>query len=82
MIKALASLALLLFYVPGVMANENPRNVAAELAPTGKLRVAINFGNTVLAQRDPAGGAPRGVSARACARARAPPRPCDRLRHI
>jgi polar amino acid transport system substrate-binding protein len=63
MIKALASLALLLFYVPGVMANENPRNVAAELAPTGKLRVAINFGNTVLAQRDPAGGAPRGVSA-------------------
>jgi polar amino acid transport system substrate-binding protein len=45
------------------MANENPRNVAAELAPTGKLRAAINFGNTVLAQRDPAGGAPRGVSA-------------------
>lgn len=35
----------------------------AALAPTGTLRAAINFGNPVLAQRDPAGGAPRGVSA-------------------
>src|SRR5258707_13058458 len=35
----------------------------AELAPTGRLRAAINFGNSVLAQADPAGGAPRGVSA-------------------
>jgi polar amino acid transport system substrate-binding protein len=60
--KALASLALLLSWIPSAMANEVPRNVAAELAPTGKLRVAINFGNTVLAQRDPAGGPPRGVS--------------------
>jgi polar amino acid transport system substrate-binding protein len=33
------------------------------LAPTGTLRAAINFGNPVLAQRDPAGGAPRGLSA-------------------
>src|SRR5215468_3382938 len=33
-----------------------------ELAPTGRLRVAINFGNSVLAQPDPAGGPPRGVS--------------------
>jgi polar amino acid transport system substrate-binding protein len=32
------------------------------LAPTGRLRAAINFGNSVLAQPDPAGGAPRGVS--------------------
>jgi len=37
--------------------------VAAELAPTGRLRAAINFGNAVLAQRDPDGGPPRGVSA-------------------
>ena len=35
----------------------------AELAPTGTLRAAINFGNPVLAQQDPAGGTPRGVSA-------------------
>lgn len=33
-----------------------------DLAPTGTLRAAINFGNPVLAQRDPATGAPRGVS--------------------
>jgi polar amino acid transport system substrate-binding protein len=36
--------------------------VAAALAPSGTLRVAINYGNPVLAQRDPAGGPPRGVS--------------------
>jgi polar amino acid transport system substrate-binding protein len=34
-----------------------------QLAPTGTLRAAINFGNPVLAQRDPASGEPRGVSA-------------------
>src|SRR5260370_19024490 len=34
-----------------------------ELAPAGRLRAAINFGNSVLAQPDPAGGPPRGVSA-------------------
>ena len=62
MIKALASLALLLTYVTGAMADNVPRNVVTELAPGGKLRAAINFGNTVLAQKDPAGGAPRGVS--------------------
>jgi len=36
-------------------------NAAAELASTGKLRAAINFGNPILASRD-ASGAPRGVS--------------------
>lgn len=34
----------------------------AELAPTGSLRVAINLGNTVLAQREPTSGALGGVS--------------------
>lgn len=38
-------------------------DVVKELAPTGKLRVAINLGNMVLAQKDPATGAPRGVTA-------------------
>src|SRR3954467_3891642 len=33
-----------------------------EIAPSGKLRAAINFGNPVLAQKDPATGEPRGVS--------------------
>ena len=40
-----------------------PPDVVTSLAPTGKLRAAINFGNGVLAQKDPATGEPRGVSA-------------------
>lgn len=36
--------------------------VVAELAPTGKLRAAINFGNPILATKDPATGQARGVS--------------------
>lgn len=32
-----------------------------EFAPTGVLRVGVNFGNPVIAQRDAAGGDPRGV---------------------
>jgi len=39
-----------------------PAGVRSELAPSGKLRAAINFGNPVLAQKDPATGEPRGVS--------------------
>lgn len=39
-----------------------PPQARTELASTGKLRAAINFGNPVLAQRDPATGAPRGIS--------------------
>ncbi len=35
--------------------------VVGELAPTGTLRVAINYGNPVLAQKD-AAGQPRGIS--------------------
>jgi polar amino acid transport system substrate-binding protein len=35
----------------------------ADLAPTGKLRAAINFGNPVLASRDPVTGEPGGISA-------------------
>ncbi len=36
--------------------------VLKDLAPTGKLRAAINYGNPVLAQREPASGDLRGVS--------------------
>ena len=39
-----------------------PSGVRSELAPSGKLRAAINFGNPVLAQKDPATGEPSGVS--------------------
>lgn len=34
----------------------------ADLAPTGKLRAAINFGNPVLAGKEPASGEPCGIS--------------------
>jgi polar amino acid transport system substrate-binding protein len=35
--------------------------IVNEFAPTGKLRAAINLGNTVLVQKDPCGG-PNGVA--------------------
>jgi polar amino acid transport system substrate-binding protein len=38
-----------------------PADAVKDLAPTGKLRAAINFGNGVLAQKGPA-GAPKGVT--------------------
>src|SRR3984893_19430967 len=66
-IKAPAALAflspLLSYHVSHAMAENVPRNVVTELAPSGKLRAAINFGNSVLAQKDAATGEPRGVSA-------------------
>jgi polar amino acid transport system substrate-binding protein len=39
-----------------------PADALKDLAPTGKLRAAINFGNGVLAQKGP-NGEPRGISA-------------------
>src|SRR5882724_262634 len=39
-----------------------PPEIVKELAPTGKLRAAINVSNIVLAQRDPAGGDPGGIT--------------------
>jgi polar amino acid transport system substrate-binding protein len=39
-----------------------PDEVVQSVAPTGAIRAAINFGNPVLAQRDPASAEPRGVS--------------------
>ena len=45
------------------MTDKVPGDVVTELAPSGWLRAAINFGNSVLAQKDPVTGEPRGVSA-------------------
>jgi polar amino acid transport system substrate-binding protein len=45
-----------------VSAGDGGADVARVIAPSGRLRAAINFGNPVLAQRDPASGEPRGVS--------------------
>ena len=43
-------------------ASTPPPAAAKELAPSGKLRAAINFGNPILATKDAATGEPRGVS--------------------
>jgi polar amino acid transport system substrate-binding protein len=56
---ALSGLALLVS-----CATTPPISPAAlfDLAPTGKLRAGINYGNGVLATRDPATGEPRGIA--------------------
>ena len=41
---------------------QGPDAARSVLAPTGTLRAAINFGNPILAAKDPATGEPRGVS--------------------
>jgi len=43
-------------------ASTVPSTAIADLAPSGRLRAAINFGNSVLAVRDPMTGEPRGIS--------------------
>ena len=59
--------ASLLAAVPAAPAADDvPAALVHELAPTGRLRVAINYGNPVLAQKDPVDperGPPHGVSA-------------------
>jgi polar amino acid transport system substrate-binding protein len=62
-IEKLCWLVLLWPCVTSAMAGDVPPAVLQDLAPSGRLRVAINFGNPVLAQKDPATGEPRGVSA-------------------
>jgi polar amino acid transport system substrate-binding protein len=57
--------AIFLLAALAACSSEPPRpspEAVAQLAPTGKLRAAINFGNPVLASKDPASGEPRGVS--------------------
>ena len=44
------------------MAEAISPSVLSDLAPAGKLRVGINYGNPVLATRDPASGDLRGVA--------------------
>lgn len=43
-------------------ARPETATAAAQLAPSGTLRAAINFGNPILASRDPVSGDARGVS--------------------
>jgi polar amino acid transport system substrate-binding protein len=58
----LVAAVMLLAAPPAAMAQvAAPPDVLKELAPTGKIRAAINFGNAVLAQRDEA-GRPKGIT--------------------
>lgn len=63
MLRKLALLPAFLLLASCAMTPTVPDDAKAQLAPGGKLRVAMNYGNIVLAQKDPATGAPRGVSA-------------------
>lgn len=58
----LATLALLHLREDVAMAQDLSPDLVRAIAPTGKLRAAINYGNIVLAQQG-AGGEPAGVSA-------------------
>ena len=63
MLKSLTAVSMLLAATLAVAAQPAPSaEVVKDLAPTGKLRAAINFGNGVLAQKG-ADGTPQGVSA-------------------
>ena len=62
MFKALGWLAMLTALGGCAATTTPPSAVVTDLAPTGRLRAAINFGNPVLAQKDPATGEPRGIS--------------------
>jgi polar amino acid transport system substrate-binding protein len=61
MLRFLNALLFVLF-VTDVAAQSVTPELVREIAPAGKLRAAINFGNPVLAQKDLATGAPRGIS--------------------
>ena len=62
-VLSLAAFLLMLSGADPSSAQDVPADVIHDLAPTGTIRVAINYGNAVLAQRDAATGEPRGISA-------------------
>jgi polar amino acid transport system substrate-binding protein len=62
MLKLLTSLAGFVMLAGAASAQSVSPEIVKDLAPQGTLRAAINFGNPVLAQKDPATGEPRGIS--------------------
>jgi polar amino acid transport system substrate-binding protein len=52
----------LALFVSCATMSDVPAAARSDLAPTGTLRAAINFGNPILATKDPSTGEPRGVS--------------------
>jgi len=61
-VKPLTWLACLPLLAACATADVVRPEVVQDLAPTGRLRAAINLGNPVLAQKDPASGELRGIS--------------------
>jgi polar amino acid transport system substrate-binding protein len=59
---ALAALFLCMAVLPAAAAGGVSPDVLKDLAPTGKMRAAINFGNMVLAQKDPKTGEAKGIT--------------------
>src|SRR2546426_2902599 len=57
----MALVAAILLTFGGAMAQVAPA-ARADLAPTGKLRAGVNYGNFILAVKDPASGESRGVA--------------------
>ena len=62
MFRIAIGVAGLVFLVSCITTSEVPAAARSELAPSGTLRAAINFGNPILATKDPSTGEPRGVS--------------------
>jgi polar amino acid transport system substrate-binding protein len=60
-LKLFATLCLLLLASQAVAQPASPE-IVRTLAPEGRLRAAINFGNPVIAQKDTTTGEPRGIS--------------------
>jgi polar amino acid transport system substrate-binding protein len=63
MARLFAGLLFLILLPEAAMTDTVLPDAVSDLAPSGRLRAAINFGNPVLAQKDPVTGEPRGVSA-------------------
>lgn len=61
MTRSIVLLASFLALAACAMRPTVPDSLRAEMAPRGVLRAGVNYGNPVIVQRDPAGGAPRGV---------------------
>ena len=62
LIKSAIGLVALTLLLSCAATSQVPVAARSELAPSGKLRAAINFGNPILAVKDVATGEPRGVS--------------------
>ena len=62
MFKIMFGLMGLVLLVPSSAMPQVSPAVRADLAPTGTLRAAINYGNPILAQGSPASGDLRGIT--------------------